>query len=159
MNHLISLIVVLSGLVFTVAAAAAPVEHEEDFQAWLTQAEAGDPKAMRIVGTSYYSGWGTEPDYSQAVKWYLRATLAGDAAATRHLGVMFYNGHGVTADRDFARLLYETAVSRGYTEAQRDIELLDAGGETAPAAAPQDDPDYDGQMDDIIELLRQSPAQ
>lgn len=132
--------------------------HEEDFSIWLEMANNGDPKAMRIVGTSYYSGWGTDPDHSLAVEWYLKAALAGDAEAMRHLGVMFHNGHGVTRDRTFARLLYVTAVSHGYEAAKADIEILDReeAGTDAPASEIESPENQESQLEEIIELLRNS---
>src|SRR5262245_57325871 len=52
------------------------------------RAQAGDPKAMTMLGELYANALGTKRDYVKAVEWYKRAADAGDREAMFALAMM-----------------------------------------------------------------------
>lgn len=91
--------------------------HTEQAKAWaekfrqtlVHKAEAGDTKAMLLLGTNYLTGREyTEPDTSKAAVWLSKATEAGEPTAAYILGD-FLTRQGSTADG-------KAAYARAYTE-------------------------------------------
>jgi TPR repeat protein len=52
---------------------------------YLDRAQAGDPSAMRMLGTMYYNGLNVTQDTREGIRWYRKAAAAGSAAARRDL--------------------------------------------------------------------------
>lgn len=48
-------------------------------------AEQGDAEAQYLVGAAYSRGFGVKQDYSEAVKWWLKAAEQGHADAIKIL--------------------------------------------------------------------------
>src|SRR6201994_610614 len=72
----------------------------------LPRAQAGDPKAMTMLGEIYSNGFGVKRDFAKAVDWYKRAADAGDREAMFALAMMRIAGRGGPVDKQEAvRLL------------------------------------------------------
>jgi hypothetical protein len=78
-------------------------------QLWSGPAKDGDPEAQNRLGQIYELGIGTEPDYNEAAKFYLRAADAGSRAAALNLASLYDRGLGVPRDLAKARQYYTTA--------------------------------------------------
>lgn len=103
--------------------------HTEQAQAWaakfrqalVQKADAGDTKAMLLLGTNYLAGREyTEPDLSKAAVWLSKATEAGEPTAAYILGD-FLTRQGNTVDAN-------AAYTRAYTEYSK---LADSGNTNA----------------------------
>ena len=64
-------------------------EAENWFRIRAKQAEQGDSFAQAELGMWYESGHGVPQDYSQAMKWYLKAAEQGECLAQIKLGEMY----------------------------------------------------------------------
>ena len=54
--------------------------------AWYRKAAAaGEPGAMRNIGTNYYNGQGVTKDRAEAIRWYKKAAEAGDDVSKKWL--------------------------------------------------------------------------
>src|ERR1700760_3625947 len=65
----------------------------------LPRAQAGDPKAMTMLGEIYSNGFGVKRDFAKAVDWYKRAADAGDREAMFALAMMRLAGRGRPVDQ------------------------------------------------------------
>jgi hypothetical protein len=52
---------------------------------YLDRAQAGDPSAMRMLGTMYYNGLNVTQDTREGLRWYRKAAAAGSVAARKDL--------------------------------------------------------------------------
>src|SRR5690349_8434749 len=74
------------------------------------RAQAGDPKAMTMLGELYANALGVKRDDASAADWYKRAADAGDREAMFALAMMRIAGRGGPADRQEAvKLLASSA--------------------------------------------------
>jgi hypothetical protein len=83
---------------------------EGALQAWLPQADAGDPKAQTYVGELYERGMNGVPNFERAREWYGRAVQKGHAPAMISLARLFEEGLGGPADQVQATELYYDAM-------------------------------------------------
>lgn len=60
-------------------------------------------------------------DYSEAMKWFLKAAEEGDVNAQRWIGVMYNIGYGVKSDYEEAVKWFRLAADHGHAEAQDDL--------------------------------------
>ena len=97
-------------------------------------AEAGVPRAQRLLALRYLRGRGVEPDPRQALAWMERAAGAGFPLALRSLGELHEQGVGTAADALRARELYRAAAAAGDLIARRHLQRLD--GHAAPGTRP-----------------------
>ncbi|KAG5177842.1 hypothetical protein JKP88DRAFT_350563 [Tribonema minus] len=75
---------------------------------------AGNPEAMRVVGTFAYQGSrGVAQDAARARAWYERAVEVGDEMAYAALGRMYLLGVGGPVDEEKALELFREAKDRG----------------------------------------------
>jgi TPR repeat protein len=58
----------------------------------LSFAEQGDPESQCMVGNVYELGLETDPNLSEAVKWYLKSANQGYAIASNNLATIFQTG-------------------------------------------------------------------
>src|SRR5262249_26240631 len=63
-------------------------------QATRLAGDAGDPKAMALLGELYANGNGVPQDYKKAAEWYRLAAERGDAAGTFALALLHLAGRG-----------------------------------------------------------------
>ena len=69
-----------------------------------------------------------EKNYSEAVKWYLKAAEQGYADAQNNLGFCYDNGKGVEKDPKQAVYWYQKAAEQGYASAQFNLGLCYENG-------------------------------
>ncbi len=94
----------------------------------VSAAEAGDVKAMMVLGSKFYSGDGIPADRARAAAWFSQAAELGLAAAQANLGEMYCNGDGVEQDYQKAREFWTKAAEQGDAEGQCGLGLLYAKG-------------------------------
>jgi uncharacterized protein len=96
------------------------------------RAEAGDPKAMTMLGELYANALGLKHDDAKAVEWYKRAADAGDREAMFALAMMRIAGRGGPADRQEAVKLLASSAKLGEPKAAYNLALLYLDGQTLP---------------------------
>ena len=94
------------------------------FTALLPLAEAGDPRAQRVVGQMLRSGKGVTRNFAAAAHWYERAADQEDAAAQTKLGLAYAYGRGVPRNASAAFTLFSRAAYQGDGAAQ--VRVADA---------------------------------
>ncbi len=67
------------------APAAAQEPVPPGVQVYVDRANAGDPRAMRMLGVMYYYGLNVRQDRDKGLAWYRRAAEQGDPAAREDL--------------------------------------------------------------------------
>lgn len=95
-----------------------------DLVAVRKKAETGDASAEALLGKCYAEGQGTQPDYTQAVKWYRAAVAQGNAEAEAGLGELYEAGQGVTKDMAEAARLYRASADKGCAVGQYNLAFL-----------------------------------
>jgi len=96
------------------------------------RAQAGDPKAMTMLGELYSNALGVKLDEAKAVDWYRRASDAGDREAMFALAMMRIAGRGGPADRQEAVKLLASSAKLGEPKAAYNLALLYLDGQTLP---------------------------
>jgi len=76
------------------------------------------------VANWFYSGLGTEVNYSLAYKYYQRAADANSVVAFNHLGEMYRFGYGVKIDFEQAKHWYKQAIEQDYEVAIHNIAQM-----------------------------------
>lgn len=84
-------------------------DYQSALKVWLTDAQTGDAKAQTYVAEIYERGLGTEPNYTEAAKWYGLAADQGYKSAQLSLGRLYEQGIGVKKDILTALNLYRSA--------------------------------------------------
>ena len=72
----------------------------------------------------YYNGYGVKQDYSEALKWYSKASEQGLAEAQNNLGFMYCHGWGVRQNYSEASRLWSKAAEQGYAQAQCSLGVM-----------------------------------
>jgi len=96
------------------------------------RAQAGDPKAMTMLGELYSNALGVKLDEAKAAEWYRRASDAGDREAMFALAMMRIAGRGGPADRQEAVRLLASSAKLGEPKAAYNLALLYLDGQTLP---------------------------
>src|SRR6516165_8816864 len=94
--------------------------------------EAGDVKAMTLLGELYANGWGVERDDTKAAEWYRLAADRGDRQAMFALAMFHLGGRGGAANREQAAKLLASAAKLGHAPAAYDLGLLYLEGQMFP---------------------------
>ena len=92
-----------------------------DLDTAVTSDSASD--AMSIAW-KYYSGDGVDQDYSEAMKWFIKAAEKGDPSAYREIGNMYFRAYGVEQDYDKAIEWFQKAADLGNSSAENDIGYM-----------------------------------
>ncbi|MBF0143319.1 MAG: sel1 repeat family protein [Magnetococcales bacterium] len=108
------------------------IDEEEYFNALLTMAEWGDPKAQHTLGAMYLQGEEVGVDYAEALGWHRKAAEQGFAAAQHDLGTMYLEGLGTTPDPEAAAHWFLLAARQGDAKARNNLGILFATGEGVP---------------------------
>lgn len=96
-----------------------PVDSpEQEFQALLNLATAGDASAQSNLGFAYFNGQGVPQDHKEGMKWWLKAAEQGHAQAQFNLGLMYDEGLGVKQDPQEAVKWYRKSAEQGDAQAQ-----------------------------------------
>ena len=93
----------------------------QGFETTLKLAQQGDVEAQCYLGSLYYSGYGVDKNYSEALFWYNNAASRGNSTAQEILGYMYAYGKGVERDYNKAMYWYVKAAAQGNLEAQIQI--------------------------------------
>ena len=76
-------------------------------------AQPGLPTAHFNLGSSYYSGKGTQQNYKEALKWFKASAEQRNAGAQYDLGVIHYEGEGTPQDYKKAHMWWNIAAANG----------------------------------------------
>lgn len=85
---------------------------------YLQAAEAGNAEAQFDIGYAYYTGEGTERDYTTAAMWFKRSAKQKFAKALYNLAYCYMNGRGVPRDYEKAYHLLLESAETNYKRAQ-----------------------------------------
>lgn len=119
---------VLSALIIALPAALA-AQGNDDREAVLARANAGDAAAQSELGVMMALGRGGPVDEVQALHWFRAAAEQGDARGQYNLGVMYDAGRGVVEDDQEAVRLYREAALQGHAAALNNLGAKYANGE------------------------------
>ncbi|MGN0949547.1 MAG: MBL fold metallo-hydrolase [Mitsuokella sp.] len=111
---------------------------KQAFAYYQKAAELGDVTGTALLGHMYEDGLGTKVDYDKAMELYQKASVRSDhvgGLGKIGIGHLYEYGHGVEQNAAEARVWYEKALASGDTDAQNDIDRLDAAF-AAPKKAP-----------------------
>lgn len=99
-------------------------EAKSLFDEALVKSMTGDKGAQCRLGDFFRYGFGIEPDYHEAMKWYRRAAEQGDMSAQCNLGTIYLFGLG--RDRDFAKALdwLSRAAEKGSAQANGYLAMM-----------------------------------
>jgi hypothetical protein len=90
------------------------LEEEEKVAEWRRKAEAGDGRAMHILGFWHEKGVnGLAKDLAKAFEWHEKSHEAGDATGTASLGKCYFQGTGVPKCQSRANMLLSDAARCG----------------------------------------------
>jgi TPR repeat protein len=90
------------------------LEEEEEVAEMLRKAEAGDGRAMHILGLWYERGQkGLAKDLAKAFEWYEKSHEAGNATGTAGLATCYLVGKGVPKCQSRANTLMSQGAERG----------------------------------------------
>lgn len=121
------LIAVLGGLV-PVQAKGSPSIDDPQITALLDEANDGEPGAQYLLGFMYAEGQGVKQDFSEAVKWYIKAANQDHAGAQLTLGMMYAEGRSVKKDDRKAVKWYTKAAQQGNAGVQMMLAAMIAEG-------------------------------
>ena len=77
--------------------------------------KAGTAKSLNQVGYIYYEGaGGIDVDYSEAMKWFLKASDLGNVFSTSNIGLFYQYGKGVEIDYAKAIDFYKAGITDKY---------------------------------------------
>ena len=65
---------------------------------FMSLAESGDRRSQYMLGLMYERELGVDRDYSEAARWYLKASEQGLASAQIRLAQLYISGKGVQKD-------------------------------------------------------------
>lgn len=91
---------------------------EKAVEVYLQSAEAGNAEAQFDIGYAYYTGEGTQRDYTSAAMWFKRSAKQNFAKAQYNLTYCYMNGRGVPRDYDKAYNLLLKSAENNYKRAQ-----------------------------------------
>lgn len=91
---------------------------EKAVDVYLQAAETGNAEAQFDVGYAYYTGEGTQRDYTSAAMWFKRSAKQKFAKALYNLAYCYMNGRGVPRNYDKAYSLLVESAETNYKRAQ-----------------------------------------
>jgi hypothetical protein len=86
------------------------------------RANEGDAYSQWRLGFCYFFGAGIQHDFTEAVKWFQKATKQGSAEAQFALGRCYQYGCGLTQDLERAKQWYGDAAKQGHEKAQAKLD-------------------------------------
>ena len=95
-------------------------QYKTAFDLAIPRAQAGDVKAMTMLGELYSNALGIKRDYAKAVDWFKRGADGGDREAMFALAMMRIAGRGCSVDKqDGVKLLASAAMRKSSAERLR----------------------------------------
>lgn len=89
-----------------------------------SKAQKGDAQAQYDLGMMYYTGKGTDKNFSEAFRWWLKAANQGHARAQGAVGALYDNGEGVKMNKLEAGKWFLKAAENGDITAQNTVALF-----------------------------------
>jgi TPR repeat protein len=111
-----------------VSTQAQTLQADDDVNALLGPAAAGDAQAQFALATDYIDGRGIGQDYGQAVIWYRKSADQGYAPALNQLGYMHQHKFGLPRDYKRALYYYRLAADKGNARAEYNLGAMYQGG-------------------------------
>ena len=102
--------------------------HSSDLEQLKIIANSGNIDAIRRVANYYYSGIGTEIDYSLAFEWYNKASELGDSWSRLKLGEMYRDGKGAQQNLERAISFFNEASEGNIPLAASNIIMMYVAG-------------------------------
>jgi S1-C subfamily serine protease len=102
------------------------------FEEIKAKAEKGDVESQCWLGLDYLNGQGVPQDFTEAMKWLLKAAEKGNAPAQHNIGFMYANGYGVKKDLVEAFKWYEKAADQHFSGAEFEIGAAYYNGDGVP---------------------------
>lgn len=94
------------------------------FESQLKQAEVGKVSAMYETARMYERGRGTDVNFSNAAKWYEKASSGGHAPSAARLGILYFEGRGVKQNHKKALELLSRAARDNIPAAQYQLGTM-----------------------------------
>lgn len=104
-------------------------DYETALREFTLAAEEGLMMAQFNLGILYFSGRGTEQNFSEAFRWTAAAAEQGHTQAQFNLGALYYEGQGTERDRQQALTWYLAAANADYAPAQYNVAEMYFQGE------------------------------
>jgi hypothetical protein len=101
------------------------IDHSEAFnELFISVMTKSFVPAMQTLGVMYGNGTGTEEDFDQAHKYFLRCAMQGYAPSIYCVGTDFLKGLAVEKDKDEAMFYIEVAAKKGYKPAFNHLSFM-----------------------------------
>ena len=72
----------------------------------------------------YHYGYGIKQDYTEAMKWYRKASDLGNDWSMNRIGILYRDGLGVTVNIEEAKKWFKKAADLGNDEAKDNLNSL-----------------------------------
>ena len=102
-----------------------PHREIEGIQLLIKAANAGNVKAMAVLGMAYHDGQVVEKNFVKAAEWFSKAAKRGHLGSRDELATMYLSGEGVEKNVHKAIELYSAAANSSWKRA--------AGSSTIPS--------------------------
>jgi TPR repeat protein len=102
-----------------------------------TEADAGDPDAMYMLGNCYAYGNHVPINIRKALDLWMAAALQGHAGAVFRIGMCYALGTCVPHDTETAVQMWRRAAADGCTEAMHTLGICHLNGEGVPQSTPE----------------------
>lgn len=101
------------------------------FKKWKRLADAGDSRAMLLIGVLYENGEGVPQNYKNAFLYFKKANAKGDIEAKGALGKLYLYGLGIDQDCQLGRQLLLRSASAGVADAQFELGMMFRDGKVS----------------------------
>ncbi len=88
------------------------------------KAESGNLESQLQLANYYRWEMKGDPNFEEALKWYMKAAEQGDASALNNLGCMYLVGDGVEEDTEKAFKLFHKSAEIGNDSSQYNVGLM-----------------------------------
>ena len=88
------------------------------------KAELGDLESQLQLANYYRWEIKSDPNFKEALKWYMKAAEQGDASALNNLGCMYFMGDGVEESEEKAFKLFHKSAEIGNDSSQYNVGLM-----------------------------------
>lgn len=105
---------------------------DQGLSAIRSMAEKSNVKAQLFLGHGYAqeSAIARQADYSEAMKWFKRASTQGSGEGSAAVAELFEQGFGVTKSSEEAKAWWELAAKQGYDQQELDVRCFTRTADT-----------------------------